>query len=234
MSDNLASLGWKLSAQTLSQVFGTIYTQYRPTGALLPLSATPLTTTLPGYFAPKASDMKPGAIPAPFDPAKPRCVAAVDPAALALGDYVVGPFMAGGASETLYVASIQAPSPPGFVRCNAMVDFTRGIESTIVGAQPSLDMQAGQETVIAQGWPISVLREGRGERGDTGLPSDVKLGGFMCLAPASIPTDLRSGDTLTVTNWLNNPNNPGGIRLIVAMAECTPDGWKLLAQEAMT
>ena len=226
----LAQLGWKEAALAISSVFGTTWAQYRPTGALLPWTGTLINAALPGYVTPDAYTRK----PKPFDPAKPKAHAVFDPAVLAVGDYLAGSITQGGTQEAFFVANLQAPAPPGATRCNAVADFTRGVVPTEFGAQPALDMQIGNETVLAQGWPISVLREGRGERGDTNLPSDVKLGGFICLVPLSIPTDLRSGDVLTINTWLDNPNAPGGVRLIVAMAEGGPDGWKLLAQQATT
>jgi hypothetical protein len=142
--------------------------------------------------------------------------------------------MQGGTSETMYVSQIAAPSPPVLVRCNAVMDLSRGVTPTVFGPQAPLDTQAGTETPLGQGWPGSVLREGRGQEGDTKLPSDVKLGGYLVLLPPNIPISLRSGDTFTITSWVDDPLAAYGVRLEVAMAESTPDGWKLLCQEVMT
>lgn len=222
----LAGLGWKYSAQAMSQVFGTTFAQYRPTAALSPAvnGATPIAAALPGYMTQDAYQMKPKAL----DPAKPKCDAVFDPAVLAPGDYLVGPIEQGGVTETFFVTSIQAPAPPRAIRCNAVINVTRSIVPTVFGTQPALDTQPGNEEVVLNGWPGSMIREGRGQEGDLKLPGDVKLGGYIVLLPPSTPVVLRSGDALTNTLAAQD------MRAVVAMTEETPDGWKLLVQETST
>ena len=246
----IAGYGAKYAGLAMSQVFQTTFAQYRPINSAPP-DLTPaldptclLQSVVPGFVTTLANANRHGSLgnggnlaavtwDAP-DPAKPRQAAFIDPAILALGDYIVGPYMQGQENQTLYVSLIAAPSPIVVVRCNAVLNVVRGVVPTVFGAQPPLDDQAGDEVALANGWPASVLREGRGQEGDTKLPGDVKLGGYLVLMPVSVPAALRSGDILTITSWLDNPIIPVGTRLIVAMAEGTPDGWKLLCQEAMT
>jgi hypothetical protein len=230
----LAQLAWKKTGAAMARVFGTTYAQYRPSGASNPVtSLTQIGTAVPGYIVSSMAGMRPGATPAPFDPAKPRCVGALDPAVLALGDYLIGPFMQGGNPETLFVAQIAAPAPPSLVRCNCIVNVTRGVLPTTAGAQAPLDIQMANESVTLVQWPASVIRDGRGQEGVVRLASDVKQGGYLALLPSSVPFAIQSDDRLTVTAWLNTADNPGDMILIVATEECTPDGWKLLLQEEM-
>ena len=221
----LAQIGWKKAAAAIGRVFGTSFAQYRPAGPLLPVSpAFQLATALPGYITADLTGMTLKG----FDPAKPRGTAAIDPSVIQEGDYLIGGLMQGAAADTFFVSDISAPVPPGVVRCNVVLNVTRPAPSSVFGAQPALDDQEGGEVVVLQGWPASMIREGRGERGDTGLPGDVKLGGFIVLLPPSVPASLRSGDILT------DAADGDALRVIVAMAEHTPEGWKLLVQEAAT
>ncbi len=223
MSALLAELGWKIAAEVMSAVFGTVFAQYRPAGALLPLaSGNEITASLPGYVTPNAYQKT----PMPLDPAKPRCHAVFDPAAIAPGDYVVGPLQSGGVPETFFIATIQSPAPPSAVRCNAVVNVTRSVQTTSAGAQAPLDIQAGNELVLLQAWPVSIVPTGRSSTGDVRLPGDVNLGAYIVLLPPSVPVLLRSGDTIT------NTSAPQAIRAVVAAADQTPDGWRLLVQQA--
>lgn len=225
MSDTLAGLGWKYAAQAIAQVFGTTFAQYRPaTYTQAIVSNNLVQAALPGYITQDAYQAKPKAL----DPGKPKADAVFDPSALRPGDYLVGALELGGVPETFFVTSIQAPAPPRAIRCNALCTITRPNPASAFGVQAALDTQPGNETAILEGWPASMLREGRGETGDVKLPGDVKLGGYIVLLPPSVPVALRSGDT--VSNLLA----PNSMRAVVAMAEQTPDGWKLLVQETST
>jgi len=226
----LAGLGWKIAAEVVASVFGTMWAQYRPgtapspaTLALLPLqSGNLIAAALPGYVTPNAYQKT----PMPLDPAKPRVHAVFDPAALAPGDYVVGSLEQGGASETFYIATIESPAPPAAVRCNAVVNVTRSVRTTVFGPQAALDTQPGNEITLLQGWPASILPTGRSATGDVRLPDDVNLGAYTVLLPSNIPVTLRSGDAIT------NTSAPEAIRAIVAAADMTDDGWRLLVQQA--
>ena len=223
MSGAIAALGWKYSALAISQIFGVTFAQYRPTAATAAIvTGNRINAALPGYLTPNAYQKT----PMPMDPAKPRCHAVFDPAALAPGDYVVGALAVGGATETFYIATIQSPAPPAAVQCNALVNVTRGVVPTTFGAQAPLDTQIGNETIILQGWPASWIPTGRSAAGPEQLPGDVNLGAYTVLLPPSIPVTLRSGDAIT------NLLAPGYIRAIVAAADQTQDGWRLLVQQA--
>jgi hypothetical protein len=241
----IAGYPWKYSGQALSQVYETTFIQYRPANTAPPDLVPPLdqtaqiNATLAGFVSTLTNANRHATAGAPVtwdspDPSKPRMAGFFDPAVLAEGDYLVGPFTQGQENQTFYVSQNAAPSPPVIVRCNAVLDFARGIVPVTFGAQAPLDDQAGTEVAMAAAWPGSVLREGRGQEGDTKLPGDVKLGGYLVLLPPNLPFAPRSGDILSITTWLSQAIVPEGTRLIVVMSEGTLDGWKLLCTEAST
>lgn len=203
-------------AQAAARV-GTSYAQYRPTAALTAAvaGATPISTILAAF------DAKPDfRFQVPNGYAKPIWFALADGTNLLVGDYLVG---AGG---TFFVAGRQALLPIQAVSCNATVSVIRPGGNTGVGVQPYGGDYAAVGIPIATGYPASILQGTKGERGDTGLPGDVRMPWFsVLLPPCPGGVLIQAADDMTDTL---------GRRYKVSSAELTDLGWRLTAMLAET
>jgi hypothetical protein len=155
---------------------------------------------------------------------KPQFGALFDRTLTLVGDYLVGP------QGTYYIASQQDLLPTQVIQCNRVVSVLRQ-----TGGQPSFDpaqayggghSKTSWETIYCQ-FPASVLTKSRGERGDTSLPGDVKLGTYEVLIPTLGYDDtiIKSADRLT---------DDLGQLYSVSSAEQTPLGWRLLIVATQT
>jgi hypothetical protein len=225
--DTISQLGWSIAAQTIGSVFNTTFALYRPGyNTVLSGYGNLINPQIPGYVTYNAYQKG----PLPLDPTKPRVHLVFDPAQVQPGDYLIGSMENNSRVDVFFVATNQSPAPISGVHCNAVVNVSRApmppASTAGFGVIQPLDTQIGNEQILMSGWPASVIREGRGQTGDVGLPDDDKLGGFIIMLPPSVPMPIRSGDVIT------NTAAPDNVRMVVVMAERTNDAWRLLAQEA--
>jgi len=207
-----------------ANVLGAAFNQFRPSSQFYPMSGRPYAVLQAAFDGdPKFS------FRTPLVYGKAVVFGIFDATSVLAGDLL---FSATGG--TYFIGGLEPTHSRLCVRCNAMINVTRGAQPVAMGAQAPLNVQEGSETVIAQEWPASILREGRGERGDTSLPDDVKLGGFILLLPSTLPAAMRSGDVISIVQWLDASADPMSVRIIVSMAEATNAGWRLLGMEAAT
>ncbi len=194
---------------------GTTFSLYRPTTATNPIATPTLLGALLASF--NAMDMKYGK-PNPYG--KPMWYCLADGSQLQEGDYLVS------ADMTYFIAAMQPLLPILAVDCNRVVTAFRPQQQTGVGAVGYGGNTAQNETVLASGFPASILQGTKGERGDTKLPGDVRNPWWTILLP-NIPGGvvMRTDDVLT---------DDLGRRYTISSAEQTDLGWRLTALETET
>lgn len=194
---------------------GLSFSQYRPTAATSPISAPYLLRTMLASF--NAMDFKYGRSPLYGKPTR-YCLA--DGALLAPGDYLIGN------GFTYFIAAMQPLLPILAVECNRTVTAYRPQQQVGVGAVGYGGNTAANETVLASGFPASILQGTKGEHGDTKLPGDVRNPWWLVLLP-NIPggVQLRTDDVLVDND---------GCRYTVSSAEQTSFGWRITAMETVT
>jgi hypothetical protein len=141
---------------------------------------------------------------------------ALDTTGVAVGDYLTTP-----SSETLFITAIDPFRPVRLALCNRIIDVRQPAAKVGYGAIGGYggDTRA-TETVLASGWPCSMVQGAKGETSDGRLPGDVKLPWSIVLMPV-IPAVVLRNDIILIDD-LN-------FRRIVSQAELTPLGWRLSA-----
>jgi hypothetical protein len=172
--------------------------------------------TLPANFTPAFTYMKNQA------PGKNGWLALVDGTQVQQGDYLVDPV-----GVAWYIGALRPLLPPGAVQCNRVASFKRPSGSNNVGLSGYGGDIADAETVLATGWPISILAATRrGEKTDAKLPGDETAPWWDVLAPAIPGLTLRPFDI--ITDDLNR-------RGVISSAELTPEnGWRLSVAQQVT
>ena len=136
-----------------------------------------------------------------------------DPSLLLAGDYLVG-------SETWFVAHVEPLRAASCILCNrSLTVFTPSVASS-AGANSYGGTTAATNTMLATGWPASVLAKTHIEIDPTRLPSDTKTSFFEVLVPPIPGLDLTFGLILQDEFSQN---------YIVSAAELSLSGWRLLA-----
>ena len=212
----LASV-WNLGGQICGSVLGLPFAQYRPTSVTAPIG-TPLSTTLPCWITPDADGMAKKAA----DYKKPIWYLLADPTQTQVGDYLIGAIVYGGPSMTFFIASQDVPDPVQIVRCNRVLSFSRPGDPATGSGYYGGDA-AGAETVLATGWPASVLNTGRRDPGELKLPGDTTLPQSEILIPGLLGTLLKTGDRIV---------DDLGTSYTITAREQTSLGWRLLVVAA--
>ena len=156
-------------------IVGASFSQYRPNGALDPLVIGSSISTLPC-----AMDHSPSlTLLAPTPPGHPFALLLADPAQMQPGDYLVG-------SDTYFVSRIEPLQPAWCVLCNMTMNILDTAQTTTAGTNAYGGVTSATNTMLARGWPMSVLAKTRGEQDVTKLPSDTRSAFYEVLSP-SIP-----------------------------------------------
>lgn len=194
---------------------GLTFSQYRPTATTAPITAPYLLRTMLASF--NAMDMHYGK---PNLYGKPLWYCIADGSLLAVGDYLTGN------GSTYFIAAMQPLLPILAVECNRTVTLYRPQQQAGVGAVGYGGNTAQNETMMASGFPASVLQGTKGEHGDVKLPGDVRNPWWSALLP-NIPggVRLRSDDVMV---------DDQGRRYTLSSTEQTDLGWRITAMEAET
>lgn len=192
---------------------GTTYAHYRPGSDSTPIAAGNKLADLPVSL--NAQDPR---YTKPNGYGKALWFAVADGAALAVGDYI------NGVQGVLFVAALQPLLPTLVVECNRTISIHRPQQQTGVGAVGYGGDTDANETALMTAWPASVLQGGNGDR-NTLLPGDSRNPMFTVLLPHYAGVTLRTADLIT--------DDLGG-RYVVASAELTDLGWRLVAQQVQT
>jgi hypothetical protein len=190
---------------------------YRPTGSLYPLSLANkvgetlavFTVAASGYDFERAASHK----DVLFD-------ALLDGSQTQVGDYLVSE-----GQGTFFVAAQQPLLPILCVRCNHTLAISAPGPAASFGAQTAYGgTDPADETLVAGGWPASVIFDARGRAAEVGLPTDLPSPFFVILLPSTW-SDVRTSQFLT---------DEHGRRYTVEGAERTALGWRVFAEQAVT
>nr|WP_321986656.1 hypothetical protein [uncultured Lichenicoccus sp.] len=195
-------------------ITGADYVQYRPTQALDPIEPSAALATLTCAFD-FSRDLN---LVTPTPPGRPFGLILVDPGLVVAGDLLVG-------ADTYFVSRVQVLEPAWCVLCNATLSIFDTAAATTAGANAYGGQISATNTLLASGWPASLLAKSRGEQDVTRLPSDTRAAYFEVLLPP-IP-----GITIGIGLALQDLNSQN---YMIMSSELTDYGWKLLAGLATT
>lgn len=208
----LQPLIYKGYAQAANHM-GLPFVQYRPAAAINPLQSTPVNTALNAAF--NVLDMK-FSKSAQYAKATWYCVA--DGRLLQQGDYL------SGNGKTYFIAAMDALLPILAVLCNRTVAVYRPQQQGGVGAEGYGGNTAENQRLIVGGFPASLLSVTKAERGDVGLPGDVRNAWAELLLP-TIPENITLEAHDVVKDDLGN-------RYVISGAELSELGWRCTLQQS--
>jgi len=148
-------------------IVGAAFTQYRPTGTMDPLLDGSAIGTV--FSAVDASASL--ALESPVAPGHPFAHLIADTSLLQSGDYLVG-------SDIYFVSRIEPLRPAWCVLCNVTLSILDTAQSTTAGTNSYGGVTSAGNTLLARGWPMSMLGKTRGEQDVTKLPSDTRAAFF--------------------------------------------------------
>jgi len=187
---------------------------YRPASAMNPISPATSLSTLTAAFDAESRLAVRSATP----PGHPFALLISDPSQVDEGDYLVG-------ADTYFVSRIEPLRPAWVVLCNGIFDILDTAQTTSAGTNSYGGVTSSGDTLVASGWPMSMLSKTRGEPDVTKLPSDTHSAFYEVLMP-SIP-----GFTLGLGLCLQDQNS----QLYEVMSfETTAFGCKLMVGMATT
>lgn len=203
---------------TAARFLGSTYVQIRPTTPDAPLTQPSLQTLLANFD--RAATF---AFQAPSDWGKPARYGLLDTSDVEVGDYFVAQPEPGA---VLFVAAFEPFQPPLCILCNRVLTISRPGADVTAGYTPTFGGRTtGTDTVLAIGWPASLLIKNKGEGDPARLPGDVKAASFEVLLP------LVPGVTLKPTDRLTDET---GTVYVIAAVEISSYGNRLLAGVSTT
>ena len=197
-----------------ASIVGTNFTQYRPTSAMNPLASSNAIATLPCATDFESNLTMASATP----PDHPFTHLVADPGLLQPGDYLVG-------NDTYFVSRVEVLRPAWCILCNMTFNILDTAQTTAAGTNSYGGMTSASNTLLAQGWPMSILAKTRSEQDVTKLPSDTRSAFFEVLMPAIPGLTLGPGLCL---------QDPSSQIYVIMSSETTIYGCKLLVGIATT
>lgn len=205
----LQQLAWKGYAKAAEKV-GFIYSQYRPTTGIDPISAPYLvTTTFYASFNVDWNYMKANK----YGNSVFQTIA--DGRILQVADYLAS------STRTFFIISMDECNPIQSIECNAIGTFFRPKQSIVKGKVGYVGFDVSDSNfsqVIMQNIPLSILaKTGRGRENPTKLPMDTSWPRWDVLVPYLGGVTLRVGDVLSINND----------EYLIDSNELTNFGWRL-------
>ena len=195
-------------------ITGASFLQYRPTQSMDPIGSGTSIATITCAFD-FSRDL---GLVTPTPPGHPFVLMLLDPALVLAGDLLVG-------IETYFVSRVQVLQPAWCVLCNAALSIVDVAATTLAGTNVYGGQVSATNTILASGWPASMLARTRGEQDVTKLPSDTRAAYFEVLLPTMPGVTIGVGMELQDSNKQNYS---------IMSAELSAYGWKLLAGLATT
>ena len=195
-----------------ASILGVEFSQYRPSTAMDPLLAGSSMQMLHCVF-----DYSPGLdLKAPTPYGHPFTHLIGDPAQIQAGDYLVG-------DETFFVSRVERLHPAWCVLCNMTLNILDTAQTTSAGTNSYGGVTSASNTMVARGWPMSMLAKTRGEQDITKLPSDTRSAFYEVLMPVIPGLTLGSGLCLQDANAqlyeiMSSETTAYGCRLMVGVA----------------
>lgn len=140
-----------------------------------------------------------------------------EPLSLREGDYLVG-------DKTFFVLSKEYQMPMSGAECNRIVSIVRPTQSIAKGNQGYTAYPASGTTPVFTNMPASVLKDSRGARADSKLPTDTLQPEWIVLLPNLGGVDIKTGDIMT---------NEVGENYVLSVDEKTEFGWRLTARQVV-
>lgn len=188
--------------------------QYRPTSASNPTAINNKLRSLPASF--NAEDMTYGK---PNKYGKATWYGLFDGSLTQVGDYLVNT-----QDGAFFIAAQQTALPILLVNCNRTITVKRPQQQTGVGAVGYGGDTDANETALMTAWPASVLQGSKADKSDL-LPGDYRSREWAVLLPHYAGVTLRTDDIIT---------DDLARRFVIASAELTDLGWRLLAAQVQT
>ena len=193
---------------------GAVTDLYRPRGPLKPLAQTNRILRMHAAFGPRRGSMSHANV---YGDA--LWYGIFDAAYTKAGDYLVQP------DRILFVATQQGLAEPLCVQTNRRVTIARAIPPGTIGANGYGGLIEGNNVVLLENWPASVLGGNDTGSPTAGLPSDVSIPYWTVLLPPWQDTFIQTGDLFS---------DDLGRSAIVAATELTELGWRLAVKQAST
>ena len=195
-----------------ASILGQPFAQYRPLTSFDPLLTGSAIATLFCAFdyGPDLTLIKPTPADHPF------AMLIADPGSVELGDYISG-------EDTYFVSRVEPLRPAWCVLCNMTMNVLDTAQTTTAGTNSYGGVTSATNTILASGWPMSVLSKTRGAQDITKLPSDTRSAFFEVLLPPIPGVVLGSGLCLQDVNSqtydiMNVETTNYGTRLLVGLA----------------
>lgn len=123
-----------------------------------------------------------------------------------------------------FIAAQPRLMPALCVRADRVATFVRPVTTRTVGPGGYGGVNLGDSQTLLRGWPVSILATERPARTEAALPGDAGLAVWSVLLPALSGIVLEPADLLV---------DDLGRRAIVASAELTTLGWRLVVHQAV-
>ena len=191
-----------------ASIIGASQALYRPLTANLPISGTPYGSIYCAFDV--TADFR---MISTAQPSHSYAALLADPSLVQQGDYLVG-------DDTHFIARVEPLRPALCVLCDQTLNVLNTAVTTSAGTNAYGGRTSDTDTIVAQGWPVSMTARTRGGQDTTKLPSDTKAAYYDVLAPP-IP-----GITLVFGMRLRDVD---GQDYDIVSAEFSPFGWRLLA-----
>ena len=129
------------------------------------------------------------------------------------GDYLVG-------ADTWFVSHLEPLRPAVCVRCNNVVSIKSPLAALTTGSSSYGGRVPATDTILASGWPASVLTKTHLDGSVAKLPGDVRTVFVEALLPVFPNLTISHGQILL---------DKFGQTYVVAAAELSVRGWRLEA-----
>lgn len=197
-----------LALARAASIIGSNQALYRPTAANAPISGVPYGSLYCAF------DIRPDfKLLSTAQPNHSYASLLADPSKVQQGDYLVG-------DDTHFVVRLEPLRPALCVLCDQTVDFLSTDVATIAGTNAYGGRTSDTDSVLAQGWPVSMSARTRGGQDVTKLPSDIRSAYYDVLAPPIPGIELSFGMRIRDINLQDYE---------IVSAELSLFGWKLLA-----
>ncbi len=141
------------------------------------------------------------------------------------GDFLVRTGEDGREPEIWFIASQLPLAPPLCIRATRIACFSRAAAPQRPGINGYGGLVRAAAVSLATGWPVSVLAAGGAGMDAAALPADAVPGAWSVLLPRVDGVVFRPGDLMT---------DDLARTAVVAAAELTDLGWRLLARQVST
>ena len=196
-----------LGLNRAASILGASQLLYRPTTAYLPVSGVPYGSVNCAFDV--NADFR---LISTAQPGHSYAALLADPSAVRQGDYLVG-------DDTHFVARVEPIRPALCVLCNQTVDVLSTELATNAGANAYGGRTDDTDTIVAQGWPVSMSVRTHSEQDVTKLPSDTRAAYYDVLMPPIPDVLLAFGMRL---------QDAAGQYYEIVSTDLSSFGWRLL------